>query len=689
MPGKPRGMASTASYLSDEAHRCIDEIEGSLRDRAAAGRWVVEGEATAGKSAVLRQLQTRLQQPRRPVVHLAPPPRSLDAGPCAMVSLAGQLYDAQPEGKDLEALLGQKTLDGYFNLVSDWLRGCQGDLVLLLDEPEAWSSAEAGKDRAFLEQTQRVLTFLGHIDCSQVLTGRTPAQFPWQRQQRRRLKLAGRNRQFLRDPDAWGELRDSAARLLLRDAPFDNYSPLEIRLLVGVEFVDPARIGELLEPGTDRNTLTNAFKEVVQKSPAHRRLLACWNLISKCRGPISEPMLRRLEARHQIQGPTLALLRHCLLYQEPGPKWVLHGTLQSGHWGIEPAATHSWLAGEYLLEAKEGGTQASILQADAEAYHHAVQSGDSQLWDSCRCFFVEQLNLWGRRLSKVDQNYEGATRVFERALQWDGEDSYANHYLAYNLDVQARESERVETHYRKAVLLQPEHPWLHSRLVNFLLAFARNREARDAWDKTQELSAFHSTGPVYRDLHFWVLRMLLHRGQLDFAKAVLDCIPPEMLLQFPELKQLRDQYESQYLAQTHGALVPGPVLTDGWWSRGPFRLKRHLSSGHQLRTWCAARVEATGSGSIHLKMASIELGQVSSPDLHWAEVEKETLAEWLLDSEELEAGSFLEIGYYYRSASGTENEQVRAYVHQPDTHPMLDLPRLQPDPDRYLRRALR
>ncbi|MBT9588716.1 hypothetical protein IV102_35605 [bacterium] len=83
------------------------------------------------------------------------------------------------------------------------------------------------------------------------------------------------------------------------------------------------------------------------------------------------------------------------------------------------------------------------------------------------------------------------------------------------------------------------------------------------------------------------------------------------------------------------------------------------------------------------------MGQVSSPDLHWAEVEKETLAEWLLDSEELEAGSFLEIGYYYRSASGTENEQVRAYVHQPDTHPMLDLPRLQPDPDRYLRRALR
>src|SRR5690606_4074472 len=136
----------------------------------------------------------------------------------------------------------------------------------------------------------------------------------------------------------------------------------------------------------------------------------------------------------------------------------------------------------------ERGAWAGGVLAEMEAFHHASKSGDQALCDELRVFFVVQLDALGRRLSiraRREQRrelYGAAATIFERALELDPGDDYAHHYLAFNLDVEGKDAQRVEEHYRQAVELQSNIVYWWSRYVTFLITRGRMAEARRAWD---------------------------------------------------------------------------------------------------------------------------------------------------------------------------------------------------------------
>lgn len=668
-------VAGTAAYLSQDVHKCVEDIERSISLNGCA-RYVIEGEASAGKSSVLRQLQQRLSIDRNCVIHLAPPARALDSGPCALLSFAGQLHDECPHPHRLEEFLELKSLEKRFELLEEWV-GQLGSrrLIVLADEPEQWPGEEQPSDAAFAEHTLQVTRFLASLNACHVITGRVPSAFPWRRDRHYQLKLRGKNTELLQDESVWNDLAQCAQELSRRlgeDA--QSFSPLEVRLMVGLQRFAPESLGEAL---AEQTGLQDLFRRFLENVPASSRLRAVWRMLSLCRTSFSSTFLKAVEERCNLSEPDRTLLRACLLYQEV-TEWVLHPLLRSREKAAEDL--HSDLALFYSDERQQTASRAADLQAEAEGFYHSASSG--RVMDSCRCYFVEQLNLWGKVLSHSLGNYEAAAGVFQQSLAWNPEDAYANHYYAFNLDMLARSQDTIETHYRKAVEIRPEHPWYHSRLICFLLSVARNREAKGAWTRALDYPLLPQS---YRELHLWVLRVLLHRGQLDFARDVLDSISSEALDQTPEFRVLRQQWEAQKLAQTHGAFVPSPLLQDGWWQQGPFRLPLELKSGHKLKQWMAARLEGLAGDTVTLRAAVIEPGQAALPPVHMVELERDVLSTWQLPEEYLRVGAFLEIGAYESARGNTQN---RAMFHQPDSHPLLTLPSLRPDPDRYARNAL-
>lgn len=671
-------MAGTSAYLSQDVHACVEQIEQSLSTNGCS-RYVIEGEASAGKSSVLAQLHQRLSRERHCVIHLAPPTRALDSGAWALLSFAGQLHDNCPDADRLSAFLELRSLEKRFELLEEWVR-LLGDrrLVVLADEPDQWPGGEQSSDAAFSEHTQQITSFLAGLNASHVITGRVPSVFPWRKNRHFHLKLRGRNTQLLQDESVWRSLSECAEQVSYRlgdKAP--SFSPLEVRLMVALQRLAPQSLSEALD---EQIGLQDLFRRFLDTVPTSSPLCCVWRMLSYCRTTFSSTFLKAVEENFHLLEADSTILRACVLYQE-GEDWSLHPLLRSRDYG-GPANLHKDLALFYNQERQQKGTRAADLQAEVEIFYHSAHSGCVS--HACRGYFVEQLNLWGKVLSHKFKNYEAATSVFQQALEWNAVDAYANHYYAFNLDMLARSQELVEKHYRQAIQVRPEHPWYHSRLICFLIAVARNRDARAAWERALECASL-PLPQLYRELHLWVLRVLLHRGQLDFATDVLDSIRSDAVEQVPELRVLSQQWEAQKLAQSHGAFVPSPLLQNGWWKRGPFRLPRKLNSGHKLKQWMAARVESLQEQTVILRAAEIEPGRDELPPVHRIELERDLLINWRLPEEYLRAGGFLEIGAYENARGNTQN---LAMFHQPDSHPLLSLPPLRPDPERYARHSL-
>ena len=98
-----------------------------------------------------------------------------------------------------------------------------------------------------------------------------------------------------------------------------------------------------------------------------------------------------------------------------------------------------------------------------------------------RIRFKEQLDAIGRTLSYRHHQHPRAVKVFRLAVQLDPEHAYAHHYLAYNLDWLAENTEALESHYRRAIDLQPTHPWFWSRWICYLATRGRGAEAKAQW----------------------------------------------------------------------------------------------------------------------------------------------------------------------------------------------------------------
>ncbi len=685
-----------------EVERVVDSLAEKIRDEepSSASLWQVQGAPTAGKSATLHALAERLSCAGLCPVLVAPPMRALDAGLAALVQVGASLKAQGVVNGELSKLQEPtRPFAEKVRLVVEWVEQQCERVVLLCDEPLGWAST-APEDVHFSWRTRSVQTALLEAKCRRVVAGNVPEGLKPLVQEKLERRSDPRA-VWLNDPNAWGMLATTAAALQTEyGAELGRFSPLEIRLLVALKALAPAsEVRDVLRHPESRRRLSARVAMHIGQRPELRSLCAIWAKLELVRLPFGEDVLGLLGAT-KLDALASDLLRHCLLYVEAN-QFVLHDTLRAdarGHrdWlsdGVR-TRTHAALAEHYrnrfesTSPAEDATRDARVtLPSSVEALHHATEAGDPGLFERLQPWFVDQLNTLGRVLSRDQRRYADAVKVFERAVQWDDTDDYAHHYLAFNLDVQGIEPERVEQHYKRSLELKPLRVFSQSRWICFLITRARIQEARKAWDDALDALSLPNTNTdpsVYEHLHLWVARLLLHRSELEFAREVLRGIPLEVRSQNVSVGALERRLRALLEASERGAFVPGPHLRAEWWKDGPFLLSHKLKSGAERVEWIAARVETIEDKVLHLRVARVNGSK--EPQIGTLEMPFKRFDEWSIDEKasEMSRGRFLEIGKYVRAK--------RAY-HEIRVHPQKpwsddELPALFPRPDRYAKREL-
>ncbi|MCA9031196.1 MAG: tetratricopeptide repeat protein, partial [Planctomycetaceae bacterium] len=355
-------------------------------------------------------------------------------------------------------------------------------------------------------------------------------------------------------------------------------------------------------------------------------------------------------------------------------------------WRLEPAdrtRVHNRLYD--LANQTPAGTS---FRADLESLHHGVLS--NQIHDIAaepRLHFVEQLHEIGRSLSYVFRSHQQAADVFRLALSLDADNAYSHHYLAFNLDWNAEAADEVETHYKKAIELQPEHPWWWSRWISYLATRGRFKAAGNQWREALDaLSVTEDATPnwVYMSLHRWVARWMLHWSNLDLAENVLRSIPSS-LEDDASISRLNDLLVAMRYAEKDRAVFPLSVPASEWWTPRPHTDLPNEADNLRLSHWYPARVQhIDDNGVVFLLYAEPPTCSDVEPVFRERELSRDEVqvAAHEFDSQTLHEGSFIELGYY------GDNAMLKIGMHAEGTLNDPDLIPLVPPPDRWYDRAV-
>lgn len=661
-----------------------DQLQGHGRQN---GLLVIAGGETSGKSALLRELDSRLRGCSRKPILVNPPAKELDAGPVALLQLGVGLRQHGVIDGGLDELTSQELdwtakIEKAQGWLAEFSRTEEG--VLLLDEPLDWPS-RSGEEQRFRKPAEDVAQMLLNQRSLQlVIAGRAPAYLHCDHSHP--ANLGGDRTRWLTSPEQWGRVAVAAAELAELGQGLERLTPLEIRLLVALQALgEHGRLRPLLSRPTSRRRISAELCGALTARPNLAPIRKTWAKIALVRGALDEELLAELVGS-DLDAQAKDLVRCCLLYSE-GHSSFMHETLrrdaaQRG-WlqQDELRSIHHWLA-EHYREAFRGSERE--LVAEAEAYHHAMATGDPDFVDGFREFFVEQLDALGKVLSYEMEQYATAVNVYERAVRWDPKDDYAHHYLAYNLDVEGREAKRVDRHYRQALDLESANAYWHSRWITFLITRSRLAEARQAWDEALDalgLPDEHRSGWIYERFHIWVARLLIHRGQLDFARDVLDAIPKDVRKAHLGMKALARRLEALLEAQRVAAVFPLWLEPREALATGPHLAAELDDDGRPLQDWRPGRIDAVDEGKVHLIIAEPPAAEDGEPVYSSMTLSREEFDRLSRDdrARQLEAGKFIEIVWY----EGRNDPSIR--VHKKSHFRDDDLPRLFPDPARYLR----
>lgn len=665
MPVSPAPMRST-----DDA---VAQLSKELSDGASAGMmWSVVGEPTSGTSSVLDQLHEQLSADGRTrSVLVRPPAHQYDSGPAALIDLVSGLglSDSALDVIQDPGRSWAEKLDRAHNALAR-----EGSFVLLLDAPDSWRPEETYFSR-FVDD---VLDLVISDSQNRVVTA---GEAPFFIRGARKLRLEPRG-----DPDA--VLSALAAPTLMGakgavvarfDKRLTGLSPLQIRLLVAIAALDPDSLA-LIDPERGESCAAPALVQVLANlvGSSSPELARVWAHLAMVRCAFADDLLG-LVGVEALAPQERVIVRDCLLFAR-GEGLFMHESLREGAKLIDydPTEVHARLAKYYrhrFDDPEAGGKRR--LRDSVEAFHHASSAGIDAL-DEYRPFFTDQLNILGYHLSYDLKEPARAADTFNVALCWDPHNAYAAHYRAFNLELQVAATgakvdiSEVERLYRLAVDEMPTHPWFHARLVNFLIAESRMRDAWDAW-----LQALDKIGPdprdaVYFGLHLHVARNFLYRGEFDRVETILRSLPATVL-EDERFLAIKDRLWALRETDRRGSYLPAAYLRPRWWSAPKLIVTRGL------RRWLAAKVVGARDGVLDLDVADIIPG--GEPSYGSLAVSEQQLASsWhgrgAADS--LASGDFIEIGFY-------DDESTVTMQHPAMIWPDRTAP--NEDPDRYLRAA--
>lgn len=659
-----RGRPPMSAPSLTEIDAAAERLAGSVAD-AGAGRdalWQVTGRATAGKSTCLRLAAQRLadETTLTPIV-VSPPASYLDAAPAALADVAVGLSRYGLLNGELDGWLhGGEPWSRRLKTVVDAVHEHQQDVVLLLDEPRTWGANRERDDFFRFRSFQLALTLQG-LPCRRIVAGDLPLPLPHQTTVA--LVPAETDAAWLEDPENWGVLADAAAEVAGRPNITAGLTALQVRLLVAA--VALRSLGTVEPWVAEPNGLVGLVTSLIADDRRHADLWRVWLRLSLTRRTIDDQVFGAIVPAGMSRRDR-DIVRSCLLYGDSELRFHEELKLRAHRWRAEHTssdwltrldrATHKTLftihQGRFVAGAQDHRPQAIV--DSIEAFHHATAHGGKELVESATPLFVEQLDALGWSLSYEHHQFGEAAKAFEHALEWDDDDDYAHHYLAYNLDRIGKRIADVEQHYRRAGDLNPEHPWWQSRLVTFLIGRGRLAEARVAWEGALAhlgLAEGDASASIYERLHCWVAGALLDAGEPRFAREVLDEVPAWAAAEIGVFRSLSQRADALLEVGEGRAVVPAWRLVPGWWLAGPDRLQYRLGDGARLVQWLAGLVESIDEKGLHVRGAVVQPGDEREPAIAWTELSFEAFDEACRDdvvAREVEPGTFLEIGLYAR-----------------------------------------
>lgn len=470
------------------------------------------------------------------------------------------------------------------------------------------------------------------------------------------------------------DLTTAARSLVACAADLSAYSPLELRLAVACVAVG-------VSP-KDVSRRAWSIRELVACSLGHERFLglrALLGALSLVRVPFRLVDVARLTGGSPSPAE-LDVLRACMLI-ERRDTFSVHQVIadQAVEWVDDRAKAHEriaeWHRGEF-----DGRTSATDLgmasRHEMECVHHLTEAGDTDGISRVRVFFSEQYDVLGKALS-LAKRHDEAVRAYERALAFDPEDAYAHHYLAYNLDVQGVDARRVIEEYEVARALCAEHVWYHSRLITALVTIGRMKEAESAW--AEAVRTLPEDAQTYDELHRNVAKLLVHRGELVFVRRVLEAIPRSVRHELEWYEGLEQRLVQLEEAKRDECVFPPVVrLKDRW--DGP-HLLRSQDDAEKVASWAPGRITGTDDdGAIRILTCRKdgEALEFFYRDFSADEVREASPA--VRQGLTLPEGTFVETLVY---TDGTE----RLLTWPRQSGELRDL-KVEPPPDRYIRRAL-
>ena len=309
---------------------------------------------------------------------------------------------------------------------------------------------------------------------------------------------------------------------------------------------------------------------------------------------------------------------------------------------------------------------------------------------------IHDFNSWnnwtgsGGTLSRVYHAHRQAASLFRLAVQIDPNHAYGQHYLAFNLDWLAEEAQEVEAHYRRAIDLQPTHPWWWSRWISYLATRGRVREAKANWRAALDALSLGDDGTqewIYLSLHRWVARWLLHWAELDFAEDVLLAIPRQLAENDASIQTLWNLLKALRQAERGTCVFPLSVPAKDWWSSSPHTELPPTWDGQPRQSWDPGRVEGLDQDSSVAFVVAAKRPTTKDADPVYFETElsRETIVKAAHNFEwnELREGSFVELGYY-----GCHPEPMRIGLHRETSWQDPHLLPLVPPADRWYRRTV-
>ncbi len=655
----------------------VDNFTHHLLQAKQATIISIRGSTGRGKTRLLRDVAAQLANRDSIPLYLSPPQGEEDTAGAALAAAADTLkahtlLNGQTATlKDLHASREQK-----IGIVLDGMRKAPNSVVLLLDEPARWVAGEwsgesSAAGRRFALQVRHDLAT--RSGCRVVYTGSNFGV--WTEEEPYNLPRAWNEFDLpttLTDHPAWKEMSEG-----LGGAFTEQATPLLCRLLTMLSIIaTPAEAVEAARTSLGANEIAALLEQRSERRPQFRRAWACFALVRKAidqrlyehlaadladelRFIAEELLLTRIEGGYEL---------HPLLAQSINPKTVLDREYRD----VQQHLTR------YYLD------NTASLVAATEAFFHATEGGDDDLVSKAQPFFVEQLHLRGRSLSK-QQRHRDAAKIFRQAVELDPTDDYAHHYQAFNLDWIAEDQPTIEDEYQQSINLNPRHPWWHSRWINYLITVGKTTDARSAFaaatEALQEAMESHSEY-VYRSLHSWVAALLLHRGQLDFAKQVLDRVPVDVRREHRGFIALGEKLDAMQEARRGRGVFPLSVPASQHWRKSPHLDFPPQVEGKDLRVWYPARVEAVSEHGITLIVGKSPEG--GSPAIYGrVNLSSERFDSATLDERiaNLRPDRFLELAFY-----GDEGVmKIRSHSQEAWEDP--DLPYLNPpDTLRYLRK---